>query len=88
MLTYLQGNKTPYLIEAGVPEVLDVIHKHGWVSYQGVINAIGDAALVYTPQGDYVLTIFLHRTDGLLWEPTSRLVSDLSRAVYNFYSLP
>lgn len=88
MLTYLAGNKTPYLIEAGVPEVLDVIHKHGWVSYQGVINAIGDAALVYTPKGDYVLTIFLHRTAGLLWEPTSRLVSDLSRAVYNFYSLP
>jgi beta-lactamase class A len=88
MLTYLAGNKTPYLIEAGVPEVLDVIHKHGWVSYQGVINAIGDAALVYTPQGDYVLTIFVHRTAGLLWESTSRLVSDLSRAVYNFYSLP
>jgi beta-lactamase class A len=88
MLTYLAGNKTPYLIEAGVPEVLDVIHKHGWVSYQGVINAIGDAALVYTPQGDYVLTIFVRRTDGLLWEPTSRLVSDLSRAVYNFYRLP
>lgn len=88
MLTYLAGNKTPYLIEAGVPEVIDVIHKHGWVSYLGAINAIGDAALVYTPGADYVLVIFTHHDDGLLWEPTSALVADLSRAVYNFYNLP
>lgn len=88
MLTYLAGNKTPYLIEAGVPEVIDVIHKHGWVSYLGAINAIGDAALVYTPGADYVLVIFTHHADGLLWEPTSALIADLSRAVYNFYNLP
>lgn len=88
MLTYLAGNKTPYLIEAGVPEIIDVIHKHGWVSYLGVINAIGDAAVVYTPGGDYVLVIFTHHDDGLLWEPTSALVADLSQAVYNFYNLP
>jgi beta-lactamase class A len=88
MLTYLAGNKTPYLIEAGVPEIIDVIHKHGWVSYLGVINAIGDAAVVYTPGGDYVLVIFTHDEDGLLWEPTSALVANLSQAVYNFYNLP
>ena len=88
MLAYLAGNKTPYLIESGVPEVIDVIHKHGWVSFLGVINAIGDAALVYTPGGDYALVVFTHNSDGLLWDPTSALVSDLSQAVYNFYNTP
>ena len=88
MLAYLAGNKTPYLIESGVPEIIDVIHKHGWVSFLDVINAIGDAALLYTPGGDYVLVIFTHHPDGLLWDPTSALVSDLSRAVYNFYNTP
>jgi hypothetical protein len=88
MLAYLAGNKTPYLIESGVPEIIDVIHKHGWVSFLDVINAIGDAALLYTPGGDYVLVIFTHHPDGLLWDPTSALVSDLSRAVYNFYNIP
>lgn len=87
MIAYLSGNKTPYLIEAGVPEVVDVVHKHGWVSYQGVINAIGDAAIIYSPSNDYVLVIFLHRDEGLVWESASHLFSQLSQAVYNFYSI-
>jgi hypothetical protein len=86
MLAYLAGNKTPYLIEAGVPEIVDVVHKHGWVSLFGVINTIGDAAIVTSPAGDYVLVVYLYHSELLLWDPASALISRLSRAVYNYFN--
>ena len=86
MLAYLAGNKTPYLIEAGVPEEVEVIHKHGWVSLFGIINTIGDAALVSSPGGDYVLVVYLYHRELLLWDPASALVSLLSQAVFNYFN--
>jgi hypothetical protein len=86
MLVYLAGNRTPYLIEAGVPESTEVIHKHGWVSLFGIIHTIGDAALVSSPGGDYVLVVYLHHPDLLLWDPASALVSSLSQAVFNYFN--
>ena len=87
MLKHLAGNKTPYLVEAGVPEEVNVVHKHGWVSLFGVIHTIGDDALVRSPVGDYVLAVYLYSPDTLLWEPASRDIATLSRAVYNFYEM-
>lgn len=87
MLDYLAGNKTPYLIEAGVPEEAQVVHKHGWVSYRGSIDTIGDAALVHSAAGNYVLVIYLYHPNQLLWEPSSQLVARLSEAVYRFFDL-
>jgi beta-lactamase class A len=86
MLNYLAANKTPFLIEAGVPETVQVIHKHGWVSLFGIINTIGDAALVSSPGGDYVLVVYLYHPELLLWDPASALVSSLSQAVFNFFN--
>jgi beta-lactamase class A len=88
MIDYLAQNKIGVLIEAGVPDGTKVAHKHGWVSTNGIINTIGDAGIVYTPGGNYVLVIFLHHPDQLVWEPASKLLSELSRAVYNYYNLP
>ncbi len=34
MIDYLSQNKMPSLLEAGVPDVTEVAHKHGWVTYQ------------------------------------------------------
>lgn len=86
MLAYLAGNRTPYLIEAGVPETVEVIHKHGWVSLFEIINTIGDAALVSSPGGDYVLVVYLYHPELLLWDPASALVSSLSQAVFNYFT--
>ncbi|MEW6718382.1 MAG: serine hydrolase [Chloroflexota bacterium] len=89
MVAFLSRNLTGVLIEAGVPEGTQVAHKHGWVvDLFGVIRTIGDAAIVYTPGGNYVLVIFLQHPQQLIWEPTSQLVADLSRAVYNYFNLP
>ncbi|HEY61035.1 MAG TPA: hypothetical protein G4N95_00135 [Anaerolineae bacterium] len=88
IISYLSRNKIGNLIEAGVPETTQIAHKHGWVSNNGIINLIGDAAIVYTPGGNYIFVIFLHHPVQLLWDPSAKLIVDLSRAIYNFYNLP
>lgn len=88
MTDYLARNKIGVLIEAGVPDGTRVAHKHGWVTYNGIINTIGDAGIVYTPGGNYVLVVFLHHPVQLIWDSASRLIADLSTAVYNYYNLP
>jgi len=89
MIEYLKNNKLPVLLTAGIPETLQIAHKHGWVSdLNGVINTIGDAGIIYTPGGNYILVVFLNHPVQLVWDPASALVADLSRAVYNYYNLP
>jgi beta-lactamase class A len=88
MITYLTKNRLGSLIEGGVPDGTRVAHKHGWVTTFGIINTIGDAGIVYTPGGNYVLVVFVHHPDQLIWDPASKLIADLSQAIYNFYNLP
>ncbi|UCD97408.1 MAG: serine hydrolase [Chloroflexota bacterium] len=86
MINSLVNNKIGLLIEAGVPDGTPVAHKHGWVTYFGVMNTLGDAGIVYTPGGNYVLAIFIHHPDQLIWEPASELVATLSEAIYNYFN--
>ncbi len=88
MLDYLARNKMPNLLEAGVPDGTEVAHKHGWVTYNGIMHTLGDAGIIYSPSGDYVLVIFLYHPEQLIWANASALVGQLSEAVYNFYNLP
>jgi beta-lactamase class A len=90
MLSYLSADKIGVLIEAGVPEGTRVAHKHGWISEpsSGVIKNISDAAIVYTPGGNYVLVIYAYHPVQTVWEPVSTMFAQLSQAVYNFYNLP
>lgn len=88
MITFLTQNYLGSLIEAGVPEGTRVAHKHGWVSTYGIINTIGDAGIIFTPGGDFVLVIFLHHPEQLIWDPSAKLIADLTEAIYNFYNLP
>jgi beta-lactamase class A len=89
MIQNLKNDHTPALIPAGVPDGIEVAHKHGWVSDAfGIIHNMSDAAIVFTKGGDYVLSIFLYHPDQLVYDPANKLVSDLSRAVYNYYNLP
>jgi beta-lactamase class A len=90
MLSYLAADKIGVLIEAGVPEGTQVAHKHGWISdpSSGVIKNISDAAVVYTPGGNYVLVMYAYHPVQTVWEPVSALFAQMSQAVYNFYNLP
>jgi hypothetical protein len=88
MIDLLASDELGLLIQASVPDGTRVAHKHGWVSTFGVINTIGDAGIVYTPGGNYILVISVHHPEQLVWEPASRLIADLGRAVYNYYNVP
>ncbi len=89
MITYLTRNHIGVLIEAGVPEGTKVAHKHGWAvdPVDGLMHAVGDAALVYTPGGNYILTIFIHNDAQIVWDAANKMFADLSSAVYNYFNL-
>ncbi len=86
MLDLLSENILGTLIKAGVPEGTRVAHKHGWRS--SPLDMIGDAGIVFSPGGDYVLSIFLWNETEMVWEPTSKLIANLSRAAYNYFNPP
>ena len=89
MIRNLEEDRIPQLITKGVPDGTNVAHKHGWVSDNyGIIHNMSDAAIVLTPGGNYVLTVFLYHPVQLVFEPSDALIADLSRAVYNYYNLP
>jgi beta-lactamase class A len=88
MIELLKQNFLPVLLTEGVPEATPIAHKHGWVSdFNGVINTIGDAGLIFSPGGDYILVVFLNHPEQLIWESASALIAQLSRAVFNYYNL-
>lgn len=89
MVDYLALNKIGVLIQAGVPANITVAHKHGW-AYEvddGYIHTIGDAGIVYTPGGDYIMAVFAYHPVQAVFEPVNQLVAKLSQAVYAYYNL-
>ena len=90
MIDLLTRNKLGSLIDAGVPDGTRIGHKHGWVRdiTTTAILTIGDAGIVYTPSGNYVLVIYFYHPVQLVWDPISSLIGNLSKVVYNYYNLP
>jgi beta-lactamase class A len=86
MLDLLSGDKLGVFIQGGVPEGTKVIHKHGWDP--GIYHTYGDVAIVYTPGGNYALTIFMWQNNWLPWDIGSKTISDVSKAVYNYFNPP
>ena len=87
MINYLVGNRLPMLLTAGLPEGTQIAHKHGWITEtDGLMHSIGDAGIIYTPGGNYVMTVFMHQPTQLLFDPVNNLIADLSRAVYNYFN--
>jgi hypothetical protein len=66
-----------------------VPHKHGYVPDPSdlIIHDISDTGLVYTPGGNFVLSIFTYHPVQNIWDITNPLVADLTRAVYNYFNI-
>lgn len=88
MVTYMARNQIAVLVQAGVPSGTTVAHKHGWAteSDDGLMHTIGDVALVYSPGGDFALTIFVHHPAQAVFDPVNELFSELSTATYNYFN--
>jgi beta-lactamase class A len=81
IINYMLQNRIGSLIEEGVPADTAVAHRHSWI---GETHA--DAAIVYSPAGDYVIVVFMYKAGWLEWEMSSPLMADISRAAYNYFN--
>ncbi len=79
MIQNVEGN----LIRFGVPDGVPVSHKHGWD-----FNEHGDAGIVYTPGGDFVIYTLLAQpeSDWLSSEYSFPFLWEISRAAYNYFN--
>lgn len=81
IVEYMQTNMIGSLIEEGVPDEVAVAHRHGWVG-----DTHGDAGIVFSPGGDYVLVQILYQPEWLPWEISSPLMAQISQATYNYFN--
>lgn len=81
MLHVMSSNNVDALLRAGVPEEIRVAHKHGWI-----FDTHGNAALFFTPGGDYIITMMLHQPSWLIYDESLPVIADVSRRVFNFYN--
>jgi uncharacterized protein YraI len=83
MLDVMSDNNLgqPLLMSAGVPEDTRVAHKHGWTA-----DTHGDAGIVFTPGGNYVLVVALHNPVWLDFGESFPLITGISRTIYNYYN--
>lgn len=87
IIAYLEADKIGVLLEAGVPEGTQVAHKHGWVpDTDGVVRNFSDAGIIYSPGGNYVLSIYTHHPVQVVFDLANHLFANLNQAVYNYYN--
>lgn len=90
ILGYMQHDKIGSLFEAGLPEGIQIAHKHGWITdpTSGVIQNFSDAAIVYTPGGNYVLVMYVYHPVQAVFGPVGKMFADISEMVYNYFNPP
>ena len=81
MIEWLSKNRIDSLIEAGIPVGTKVAHKEGLTG-----DTHADAGLIFSPGGDFVLVVFLHRPQWLEWEESAPLVANIATATYNYFN--
>ena len=76
MINLLAGNKTvAILLQAGLPEGTRIAHKHAYATESdGLLHTMGDSGIIYTPGGNYIVSIFLHHPVQLVWDPANKMV--------------
>lgn len=85
MIEILRGTHFRRFSELGVPDGTDLAHKVGYAA-----ETFGDAAIVFSPGGDYVFVMYVwekdldgnNLTDIRKWD----MIADVSRIVYNYFN--
>ena len=74
----------PMYIRAGLPAGIRVADKWSWDR-----ETRADAGIVFTPEGgDFVLVILLRQPNWGDWQLASPSMADITRATYNYFTLP
>lgn len=88
MITYLTRNEQPGLLRGGLPDGTQIAHKHGWTdNADQTINVLADAGIIYSPGGNYILSVYTHSDQQIIWDSGNLLLANISRAVYNYFNL-
>ena len=88
LIDFMAQDKLGSLIQGGVPDGTLVPHKHGYVpASDGVIRDTSDAGIVYTPGGNFVITIYTYHPITNIWDITNPLIGNLTKAVYNYFNV-
>lgn len=87
IIDFMALNKLGSLIQAGVPDGTLVPHKHGFFSLGDVLYDVSDAGIIYTPGGNFVLSIYTHHPVQNVFDVTNPLVVRLTQAVYNYFNV-
>ena len=81
MLHVMSNNTVDALLKAGVPADTRVAHKHGWID-----DTHGNAAVFFTPGGDYIIVIMLYQPVWLNFQESLPVIAEVSREAYNYYN--
>lgn len=81
MVHVMSNNTVDALLRAGVPAEIPVAHKHGWIE-----DTHGNAAMFFTPGGDYIIVMMLHEPGFLQYPVSLPIIANASREVFNFYN--
>ena len=88
LIDFMAQDKLGSLIQGGVPDGTLVPHKHGYVpANDGVVHDTSDVGIVYTPGGNFVLSIYTYHPVTNIWDITNPLIGDLTKAVYNYFNV-
>ena len=81
MLHVMSNNTVDALLKTGAPAATRVAHKHGWIP-----DTHGNAALFFTPGGDYVVAMLLFQPEWLNFQASLPLFTEVSRRIYNHFN--
>lgn len=81
ILHVMSSNTVDALLKAGVPADIRVAHKHGWVE-----DTHGNAAVFFTPGGDYIIVMMLFEPEFLQFTASLPVIANASREVFNFFN--
>ncbi|MCD6291338.1 MAG: serine hydrolase, partial [Anaerolineae bacterium] len=79
MLDWMSNLNLGILLETGIPKGTRIAHKHGFID-----DTHGDVAVIWGPNGPYVLAVYLYRPVWLEWAISSKMMADVSRITYEF----
>jgi len=89
LIDFMAQDNLGSLIQGGVPDGTLVPHKHGYVpASDGVVHDTSDAGIVYTPGGNFVLSIYSYHPVNNIWDNINPLFGKLTEAVYNYFNIP
>ena len=80
MIGLMQRNADVNRLVSGVPD-LPVAHKSGWID-----DMKADAGIVFSPGGDYVVSIFVWQEEFLSERQSNHWIARLSWMVYSFFN--